>query len=535
MEGRGNGFVMFVRGSGRPLGSLTSIELQLNGVSSFIRASSATQRVREAELAARLRPIIGQITEVESNLALLSFLARHPYAGVDTLSALSDRVFLEFDEVIACSPGGLAVMGWMLAKPGVIRSIRLRSSTMNEPFDFENCVKLSRPDVITSVGVEHGFEDPRCGFIAFLPCSITSNIEMYMEVETTQREVGFRKLPAPKLDGISAIKRMLVAFDVRYNEVQRAYDRTIGPAVNLLNQARMAVRPRADAVEFGRVNAFPRFSVIIPLYGRLDFVEYQMAFFSSHPSSFDYEFIYVLDDPPKRREAERLFNSVYARFRIPFRALLMEQNAGYAPANNVGLRDARGTYICFLNSDVFPGPPDWLEQLARRLEANPDLGTVGPLLLYGDGSVQHEGMIFKRLPEFGNWLFPDHPRKGMKPAPVSGLRRHIAVTGACMLLRRDLAQELGGFDESYVIGDFEDTDLCLRLHRMGLDCAVDLDVQLYHLERKSQASSAQTWRMNMTLYNAWLHQQRWADTIVSHPLYNSPVVDLLSDVDQSRQ
>jgi GT2 family glycosyltransferase len=288
-------------------------------------------------------------------------------------------------------------------------------------------------------------------------------------------------------------------------------------------------------VEFGRVNAFPRFSVIIPLYGRLDFVEYQMAFFSSHPSSFDYEFIYVLDDPPKRREAERLFNSVYARFRIPFRALLMEQNAGYAPANNVGLRDARGTYICFLNSDVFPGPPDWLEQLARRLEANPDLGTVGPLLLYGDGSVQHEGMIFKRLPEFGNWLFPDHPRKGMKPAPVSGLRRHIAVTGACMLLRRDLAQELGGFDESYVIGDFEDTDLCLRLHRMGLDCAVDLDVQLYHLERKSQASSAQTWRMNMTLYYAWLHQQRWADTIVSHPLYNSPVVDLLSDVDQSRQ
>ena len=105
------------------------------------------------------------------------------------------------------------------------------------------------------------------------------------------------------------------------------------------------------------------------------------------------EFIYVLDDPPKRREAERLFNSVYARFQIPFRALLMEQNVGFAPANNVGLRAANGTYICYMNSDVFPGPLDWLEQLAQRLEDNPDLGMVGPLLLYGDGAVQHEGCL----------------------------------------------------------------------------------------------------------------------------------------------
>jgi GT2 family glycosyltransferase len=535
MEGRGSGFVMFVRGSGRPLGSLTSIELQLDGVSSFIRASSATLRIREAELPARLRPIVSQISETESSLALLSFLARHPYAGVDTLSNLSDRVFLEFDEVIACPPGGLAIMGWMLAKPGVIRSIRLRSSTLNEPFDFEACVKLPRPDVISSVGAEHGFEDPRCGFIAFLPCALTSNVEMYMEVETAQREVGFRKLPTPKLDGIAAIKRMLIAFDVRYNEVSRAYDQTIGPAVTLLNQTRMSSRPRADAVEFGRVNPKPRFTVIIPLYGRLDFVEYQMAFLSSHPAVFDYEFIYVLDDPPKRREAERLFNSTYSRFQIPFRTLLMEQNAGFAPANNVGLREARGDYICFLNSDVFPGPPDWLERLAGRLEAHPDIGTVGPMLLYGDGSVQHEGMLFKYLPEFGNWPFPDHPRKGMKPAPVSGLRRHISITGACMLMRRDLAQELGGFDEAYIIGDFEDTDLCMRLHRMGLGCAVDLDIQLYHLERKSQASSAQTWRMNLTLYNAWVHQKRWADTIAAHPLRDGPIINAVSAMTQPRQ
>ena len=102
-----------------------------------------------------------------------------------------------------------------------------------------------------------------------------------------------------------------------------------------------------------------------------------------------------------------------------------------------------------------------------------------------------------------------------------------------MLMRRTLALELGGFDEAYVIGDFEDSDLCLRLHAMGLDCAVDPSIRLYHLERKSQATSAQPWRMNLTLYNAWVHERRWADTIAKHPLRDGPIVDRLAHAGRS--
>ena len=525
MEGRGVGFVMFVRGSGRPLGSLTSIEVQLGGISSFIRASSSTQRVRETELAARLRPIIHGVADLDTSLALHAFVARHPYGGVDTISALSDRMFLEFDEVIACPPGGVIVMGWFLAKPGIVRAMRLRSSMLNEPFDLDGCVKIQRPDVIGSVGAEHGFDDPRCGFIVYVPCALLANAEMYVEVETTQREVGYRRLPSSKLDGIAAIKRVLNTFEVRYNEVPRAYDRTIGPAVDLINRRRLAKQPRADLIEFGTVNPNPEFSIIIPLYGRLDFIEYQLAFMSNHPAAFDYEFIFVLDDPPKQREAERLFNSAYARFRLPFRVLLMEQNVGFAPANNAGLRVARGRYLCYLNSDVFPGPADWLERLAEHLENNPDIGTIGPTLLYADESVQHEGILFRKLHEFGDWLFPDHVNKGMRRAPSPGLTRHISITGACMLLRRELAVELGGFNEAFVIGDFEDTDLCLRLYQRGLGSAVDMNTQMYHLERKSQATSAHAWRMNLTLYNAWAHQNLWAETIERHPLHTRTTSD----------
>jgi GT2 family glycosyltransferase len=83
------------------------------------------------------------------------------------------------------------------------------------------------------------------------------------------------------------------------------------------------------------------------------------------------------------------------------------------------------------------------------------------------------------------------------------------ITGACMTMRRELADKLGGFDEGYVVGDLEDCDLCARVRMIGLTCAVDHDVQLYHLERRSQARPDQAWRRNLTLYNAWRHENRW--------------------------
>jgi GT2 family glycosyltransferase len=135
------------------------------------------------------------------------------------------------------------------------------------------------------------------------------------------------------------------------------------------------------------------------------------------------------------------------------------------------------------------------------------------LLLFEDDCVQHQGMVFERLPKFASWRFPMHVRKGWRRPVETGLQSCLAITGACMVMRTDIAVQLGGFDEAYVIGDFEDSDLCLKLRRRGLSCAVDMDVFLYHLERQSQAGSEQRWRMNLTLCNAWTHERRWGDTL----------------------
>ena len=296
------------------------------------------------------------------------------------------------------------------------------------------------------------------------------------------------------------------------------FDR-LGPALTQLNRDRLQASPVFREARFGATTGEPFCSVIVPLFGRIDYMEVQVALLAQKPFAGRHELIYVVDDPGAADAARALADSLFRRFNLPLRLLLLEENLGFAPACNVGLAAARGFHVCFLNSDVFALDPGWLDRLLGTLQHDPGLGIVGPLLLFEDDTVQHRGMRYEALPEFGDWLFPVHPGKGSRPSPADvAVTRHRAITGACMVMSRSLANALRGFDPDYVIGDFEDSDLCLRAAALGAACAVDHSVSLYHLERKSQASAAEPWRMNVTLFNAWLHQTRWATMLATDPL-----------------
>jgi len=509
LAGRGVGLALYLRGSGKPLGGLISLSINGEGISWTLYPSEAAPMLRDQELIAPLRPILGQLRANASKGALVSLAGRRGYSGANTLGELSDRVFLEIDEAIFCPPDGMVLVGWTLSHPGVVRAMRLHSGYNSVTLQPERFLRIARPDVLDAVGTQHGFQELNCGFMTFLANACERNDTAYLEVETTRSEIAYRSVPASKLMGMKAIRFLLDRFDARYDDLVHTLDHVIGPAIAGLNRDRLRNRAGFDVINFGVQPAAPVLSVVVPLYGRLDFMEYQFALHTRHASALPHEFIYVLDDPAKQRQAEQLAASILARFRIPFRLVLLSRNVGFGPANNVGLGLARGHYVCFMNSDVFPDSDDWMESLVARLRANPDLGVVAPLLLFEDRSVQHMGMVFEELPEFGGWLFPIHERKGWRPPAQRGLRRCRAITAACMVLERRLLNELGGFDESFIIGDFEDSDLCLKLAQRGLACAVDLDVTLYHLERQSQTGSQERWRMNLTLFNAWVHEARW--------------------------
>lgn len=502
---RGSGIVLHFPSPGRFMGRLVWLDIAANDRLVGMTVPGDSQHLRGVDVGTRVFAELSHAGGAsDSRAILLERLTRKGFTGEDTLAAMKGVVQLELDAAIPCRGEGVVLMGWMAADAPP--TVRLRAGAQAVAMTEANTIRIPRPDVVSALGA--GRAEMECGFITYLKLAPSGTDPLYLEAETARGEIGYRPVAAPALGGIEAIRRVLSGFDLRYDQLAPAFDAVIGPAVRALNAERMERRPRIGVVTLGAPPPTPRHSVIVPLYGRIDFLEYQAALFARHGLA-DTELIYVLDDPDKRRELEALAVSVHARFGLPFSLLLLDRNMGFAPANNIGLAHARAKFVCFMNSDVFPDTPGWLGALSARLDADPKLGAVGPLLLFENGTVQHQGMAYETLAEFGGWTFPLHPRKGMKPRPGTALLASPAITAACMMLRRADADDLGGFDESYVIGDFEDSDLCRRLAARGLGCAVDPAVRLYHLERRSQVGAAQRWRMNMTLYNAWLHQARW--------------------------
>jgi GT2 family glycosyltransferase len=91
---------------------------------------------------------------------------------------------------------------------------------------------------------------------------------------------------------------------------------------------------------------------------------------------------------------------------------------------------------------------------------------------------------------------------------------HAAVTAACLMIRRSTYDAVGGLDEGFLIGDFEDSDLCLKVKQQGLRIVCLSDVNLTHLERQSFTGiGANGFRERVARYNAWRHQRRWSKSI----------------------
>ena len=188
------------------------------------------------------------------------------------------------------------------------------------------------------------------------------------------------------------------------------------------------------------------------------------------------------------------------------RCICLEKNLGFAGANNVGFRHSTGRYILFLNPDTeIVGSA--LSVLKSALDADPIVGLVGAKLLNSDLSIQTSCLqafptvlnqifdaeflrnAFPRARLWGNWpLFESDPL----PRAVD------VVSGACMMLPRDVFEKIGHFSNEYFMYS-EDVDLCLRIHKAGLrSCYVGSAVVVHH-GGKSSSQEEQSGFANVLL------------------------------------
>jgi O-antigen biosynthesis protein len=153
--------------------------------------------------------------------------------------------------------------------------------------------------------------------------------------------------------------------------------------------------------------------------------------------------------------------------------------------NNIAAREASGSFLLFLNDDIEIIQPDWLETLVEIAERS-EVGVVGPQLLYPDGKVQHAGLFLSRLGTARHaFRFLEGEESGYFELALTQ-RNVIGVTGACMLMRREVFDRLGGFEESHAIIN-NDLDLCLKSHVAGLWNVFTPFATLIHHELASRA------------------------------------------------
>ena len=166
--------------------------------------------------------------------------------------------------------------------------------------------------------------------------------------------------------------------------------------------------------------------------------------------------------------------------------LRSEKNLGFAGINNWAVNQTEGEFFCLLNSDTEP-LEGWLGAMMEAMLSNDRIGVVGAKLLFPEGktqiagTIQHAGVGRDRSGQ------PYHPYRERPAdfAPANVLRDVNAVTGACFLVRRKCWDELGGFDEGYSMGQFEDVDYCWRCRENGWKIFVQPKAVLYHYEHGS--------------------------------------------------
>jgi GT2 family glycosyltransferase len=157
----------------------------------------------------------------------------------------------------------------------------------------------------------------------------------------------------------------------------------------------------------------------------------------------------------------------------------------FAALNNAAVAGSAADFLCFLNNDTEAITPGWLDELLEHAQ-RPDVGAVAPLLLFGDGLVQHAGAAL------GIHGYAGHPFAGLRPSDATpfgsatdGARNWLAVTAACMVVERHKFEEVRGFDESFVVAG-NDVDLCLRLNAVGYRSICVPRVTLLHHEGRSR-------------------------------------------------
>ena len=287
--------------------------------------------------------------------------------------------------------------------------------------------------------------------------------------------------------------------------------------------ARTGTAARAEVLDIGMyrtryevLQPAPLVSLIIPTRNSLQLISQCVSRILEKTTYQHYEIIIVDNGSDDPRVLE-YFATLNSNDRV--RVLRDDRPFNFSALNNFAAEHARGEYLGLLNDDVEVRSPDWLEEMVS-LAQQPGVGAVGARLWYPDNTLQHGGVILgiggiaghshKRLPEGQPGYF----------GRAQLIQTFSAVTAACLVIKKDLYEAVGGLDESNLEIAFNDVDFCLRLREAGYRNVWTPYAELYHHESATRGhDDTPEKRLRFEKETRYM-TKRWGDSLLDDPAYS---------------
>ncbi|WP_228062493.1 glycosyltransferase family 2 protein [Lysobacter sp. H23M47] len=259
----------------------------------------------------------------------------------------------------------------------------------------------------------------------------------------------------------------------------------------------------------------PKVSLVIPTRDRVELLRMCVESILARTTYPNFELV-VVDNQSTDPDALAYLAELQQRDQV--KVLRFDAPFNYSAINNWAVTQCDGAVIGLVNNDIEMISPDWLDEMVAHA-MRPEVGAVGAMLYYPNETIQHAGVMLG-LHGVAGHIYAGLPRG----YPGHGGRARVAqsmsaVTGACLLVRRDVFEQVGGLDEQLQVA-FNDIDFCLRLREAGYRNIWTPFAELYHHESASRGSEDTEEKKQRFAGEVELMQQRWGEWLPRDPAYN---------------
>ena len=260
----------------------------------------------------------------------------------------------------------------------------------------------------------------------------------------------------------------------------------------------------------------PRVCIIIPTHNRLDLIRPCVESILAKTQYPNYE-ILVVDNNSDKADVLEYLQGLKRRNNI--RVLRDDRPFNFSALNNAAVEKTEAEFVLLLNNDVSVMSPDWLGEMVA-VASRPGIGAVGARLWFPDDTLQHAGVLLGLNGVAGHahlGLKRDNPGYCGRASLIQSIS---AVTAACLLVRRSLYLEVGGFDEHNLSVDFNDVDFCLNVREAGYRNIWTPFAELYHYESASRREDLIPAQIERFQNEVAFMRKKWGQLLQADPAYN---------------